>query len=541
MLCPLLSIWLHADQAFCTSVFSSQATMSGKALLMSAEPISPSLSSQGSGSVAGRKFFTGSSFNDGQGGFTQGISPTQGRAASGSLASNQGGSPFAGGATHDTLGIRQAGSRTLPEEESYLQSTRASQGSIDTNRDLAIISTGSVGNQSELTKEATGMSYTQPLSDGVSDSAAELAQPVSSTAGTTAGTSAMSSLPPSASWGAAVPEPSPTPAYTRAPTPAVTQQPAEAPASEPYQHSSVGLADTVPEQSSSTAYGEHDGYSPITHEAEVTHFLPDTNRQGSIPNEMIQDGFSGHSDEPAAASLPLQDAFTEQGFEPATTTVPSQGGFSQAATTAVQPHDGGLATQSDAFTEHSFEPAATAVPSQGGFSQAATTAAQPHGGALANQSVVEAPGHAEEQELQMQQAGLGQTAQAGFAAQDLEQPTQRAQHGQVEESVYQAQGADSAQALQHGFAEDSMREPAQLEQVAESAYTAQGAAAVPAVQDRQAGFSDDIFAQFSPLTNRSSPSQQANPFATVASPVAQEPVLESAQPVEPSMKVWQLA
>ena len=470
------------------------------ALLLSAEPISPSLSSRGSESVAGRKFFTGSSLNDGQGGFTQGTSPTQGRAASSSLASNQGGSPFAGGATHDTLGIRPAGSRALPEEDSYLQSTQASQGSIDTNRDLAIGSTGSISNQSELTQEATGMSHTQSLSDGGPDSAAELAQPVSSTAGTTAGTSAMSSLPPSASWGAAPPDPNRHPAHTPAPTPAVTQEPAETAGSNPYQHSSVGLADTVPEQSSGTACGAIDGHSPITHAAELAHSLPETSRQVSIPGETAQDGLSGHSVEPAAASL------------------------------------------QDAFTEHSFEPAAATVPSQGGFSQAATTAAQSHDGA-ANQSVVEGPGHAEEQELPMQQAGLGQTAQDGFAAQALEQPTQPAQHGQVDEPVYQAQGAEDAQALHLGFAEDSMQEPAQHEQVAEPAYTAQGAVAAPTVQDRQTGFSDDIFAQFSPLSSRSKPSQQANPFApaTVTSPVAQEPVLESAQPVEPSMKVWQFA
>ena len=462
---------------------------------MSAEPISPSLSSWGSGSVGGRKFFTGSSFNEGQGGFTQGISPTQGRAASSSLASHQGGSPFAGRATHETLGIRPAGSRTLPEEDSYLQSTQASQGSFDTNRDLAISGTGSISNQSELTQEAAGVSYTQPLSDGVPDSAAELAQPVGSTAGMTAGTSAISSLPPSASWGAAPREPSPTPA----PTHTTTQQPAETAASNPYQHSSVDFADTVPVQSFGTADGAQDGHSRTTHETEVAHSLPDTNRQVPIPNATVQDGFSEHSFEPAAASVPLQDAFTEHSLEPANATVPLQGGASQAATTAAQPHDG-----------------------------------------VANQTVVEAPGHAGEQEPQMQHAGLDQTAQGGFAAQAFEQPDQRAQRDQIDEPVHQAQGTETAQTLQHGFDEDSVQKPAQLEQVSEPADTAQGAGAVPTAQHRQAGFTDDIFAQFSPLTGRNNQGQPGKPFAlaTVASPIAQEPMLESAQPVEPSTQVW---
>lgn len=463
---------------------------------MSTEPISPSLSSRGSGSVAGRKFFTGSSFNNGQGVFAQGSSPNQGRAASSSLASNQGGSPFASGATPDTPGMKPAGYKTLPEEESYLQSTQASQGSLDTNRDLAIGSTGSIGNQSELTNEVTGMSYTHSLSDGVPDSAADLAQPVSSTAGTTAGTSAMSSLPPSASWGAGPLDPSPTPANTPGPTPAVAQQPAETLASEPYEHSSVGLAETMPEQSSSTDFGAFGGHSPTAHEAEVAYSLPDTNRQVPIPYETAQDGFNEQGFEPVAASAPLQDTFTEHRFEPATATVPLQGGVGQAATTAAPPHDG-----------------------------------------AGNQDVLEAPGRAKEQVLQMQQAGLGTTAQDGLAAQAFEQPTQRAQRDQIDEPVYAAQGAGSAQTLQHEFVEDSVEQPAQREQV--SAYSAQGAVAAPTVQDRQTGFSDDIFAQFSPLTSRSNQSQQANPFApaTVASPVVQEPVLESAQPVELSMKV----
>lgn len=467
-------------------ILSQLALLGQQFCLMSADPISPSLSSRGSGSAAGRKFFTGTSFNDGQGGFTQGIGPAQGRAASSSLASNQGGSPFADSATHETQGIQSVGSRALGEEDSYLQSTQASQGSMDTNRDLAV---GSIGNQSELTNRASGMSHTQPLSpDEVPDSAAELAQPADSTAGMPAGTAAMSSLPPSASWGAA-PDSSPTPA----PTPAVTQQPADTPTNE---HSVGGITETMPEHFSSTHYAAQSAHSPITSDAEVTQSLPEAERQEVGSGEVVHDGFNQQSFEHGAAPEPPQDAFSEHS---------------------------------------SFEPASAAVPSLAGSSQAA---AQPHGGA-ADQNAVEAPYHAEQQQLlQTQPAGLDQTAQDSFAPQAVEQPTL---HDQAVEPMNQAQGAGGAQTPHPGFAEDTMQEPAQHEQVAESASTAQRAVAAPVAQDGQAGFTDDVFAQFSPLTSRSRQSQQANPFAsaTAVSPVAQE--LESVQPVEPSVQVWQLA
>lgn len=457
---------------------------------MPADPISPDLSSRGSGSAAGRKFFTGASFNEGQGGFTQGIGPAQGRAASSSLASNQGGSPVADGAAHDTQGIQPAGSRALGEEDSYLQSTQASQGSMDPNRDLTVGSIGSISNQSELTNRASGMSHTQPLSqEEVPDSAGELAQPADSTAGMPAGTAAMSSLPPSASWGAA-PDPSPTPARTTA----VTQQPADTLASE---HSVGGLAEAMPEHSSSTHYSAQGLHSPNTHEGEVAQSMPQSDRQEAVSGMVVQDGFDQHSFAPGTAPVTPQDAFSEHSsFEPVSATVPSLGGTSQAA---APPYDG-----------------------------------------AADQNVVEAPYHAEQQALQTQPAGLHQTAQDSFAAQALESPTQR---DQAVEPVNQAQGAVGAQTPQAGFGEDSVREPAQHEQVAESASTAQRAVPAPLAQDGQAGFTDDVFAQFSPLTSRSRQSQQANPFAsaTVVSPVAQEPVVESVQPVEPSMQVWQLA
>ena len=461
---------------------------------MPAEPISPSLSSRGSGSVAGRKFFTGASFNDGQGGFTQGIGPAQGRAASSSLASNQGGSLFADGATHDTQGAQPAGSRALGEEYSYLQSTQALQGSMDPNRDLAVGSIGSISNQSELTNRASGMSHTQPLSpEGVPDSAAELAQPADSTAGTPAGTDAMSSLPPSASWGAG-PDPSPTPP----PIPAVPQQPADPLASE---HSFGGVAETMPEHSSSTHYGAQSAHSPLTPEAGVVqHSLPEDERQEAVSGEMVQDGLNHHSFERGAAPVTSQDAFSEHSFALASVTAPSLAGASSQA------------------------------------------AAQPHGGA-ADQSVVQAPSHTEQQVPQQAQlAGLDQTAQGSFAAQTAEQPTQR---NQAIKPVHHAQSAGGAQTAQRGFGKGSMQEPAQPEPVADSASTAQRAVAAPMAQDGQAGFADDddVFAQFSPLTSRSRQSQQANPFASAAvvSPVAQEPVLESVQPIEPSMQVWELA
>ena len=568
-----------------------------KAFVMTVEPMSPSLSSRGSGSAAGRKFFAGSSFNDGQGAFTQGISPTPGRAASSSLASNQGGSPFAGSIAYETLGLNPAGSRTLPEENSHLQSTRASQGSIDMNRDLAIGSVGSMGNQAELTNELSGVSHAQPLSAGVGvqDSVAELAQPDGSTTGVTAGSSALSTLPPSASWDSA-PDPSPTPVHTSPPTSAVTELPAETLVSEPYQQqSSAGFAETEPE-SSNNAYSAQGVHPPVTQGAEVGQALPDANIQMSASNEAAQDAFSKHSFDAGTAGLAPQDGTSEHSFMESTAAVPPQDGFGQPATTAVPLLDD-----------------------------------------VATQSVVETPGQyaqlddAEEKLYPAQQAGLDQTAQDGFAAQGSEQPTQLAQsdrggepayqaqgvasaqtsqhglgadsiqelaqHEQVVEPAYIAQGAGSALTSQHGFGEDSTLEPAHEEQIAEPAkvagsaqssqhafgegiiqepalreqlqepaYTAQSAVAAtmaqdavatpsaqdvmaPQTQGRQAGFGDDIFAQFSPLASRSNQSQQANSFgqqanpfahATVVSPVAQEPVLEITQPVEPSMKVRQL-
>ncbi|KAL0054820.1 hypothetical protein WJX82_002841 [Trebouxia sp. C0006] len=93
------------------------------------EPLSPSLGSRGSGTAAARTYFT--TPHDQQGGFTLGTSPSQGRAATSS--------PFSATTTFrgphsETLGSAR-GSGVLPEEDSYQQSTRASQGSIDTNRD----------------------------------------------------------------------------------------------------------------------------------------------------------------------------------------------------------------------------------------------------------------------------------------------------------------------------------------------------------------------------------------------------------------------
>ncbi len=201
-----------------------------------AEPLSPSLGSRGSGTAAARTYFT--TPHDQQGGFTLGTSPSQGRAATSS--------PFSATTTFrgphsETLGSAR-GSGVLPEEDSYQQSTRASQGSIDTNRDN-LGSAGSPGAQSELNNELNLASQTRGLSGALPESAANLAQTgVSSagaphgishamTGGSTAGmtgvgtegvpvvSAPLSSAPPSANWGSAS---SYTPSIT--PTTTATQQ-----------------------------------------------------------------------------------------------------------------------------------------------------------------------------------------------------------------------------------------------------------------------------------------------------------------------------
>lgn len=185
-----------------------------------AEPLSPSLETHGSGTAAARTYFT--SPHDQQGGFTLGSSPSQGRAAT----SN----PFSATTTFrgphsETLGSAR-GSGVLPEEDSYQQSTRASQGSIDTNRDN-LGSAGSISAHSELNNELNFASQTRGLSGALPESAANLAQtgvssagasnPISHamTGGSTAGltgvvtegvpivSAPLTSAPPSANWGSA--------------------------------------------------------------------------------------------------------------------------------------------------------------------------------------------------------------------------------------------------------------------------------------------------------------------------------------------------
>jgi len=235
------------------------------------------LGSRGSGTAAARTYFT--SPHDQQGGFTLGTSPSQGRAATSS--------PFSATTTFrgphsETLGSAR-GSGVLPEEDSYQQSTRASQGSIDTNRDN-LGSAGSLSAQSELNNELNLASQTRGLSGALPESAANLAQTgVSSaggphgishamTAGSTAGVTGvvtegvpvvsapLSSAPPSANWGSAV-------SYTLSitPTTTATQQESDQGDNKPY-HEVASLSQELPAQhevnSGSQSYAAQQEYEP---------------------------------------------------------------------------------------------------------------------------------------------------------------------------------------------------------------------------------------------------------------------------------------
>lgn len=224
-----------------------------------AEPLSPRLGRRGSGTAATRTYFT--SPHDQQGGFTLGTSPSQGRAATSS--------PFSATTTFraphsETLGSAW-GSGILPEEDSYQQSTRASQGSIDTNRDN-LGSAGSISAQSELNNELNLTSQTRGLSGALPESAANLAQTGVSLAGaphgishavtdgSTAGVTGavtegvpvvsapLTSAPPSANWGSAS---SYTPSIT--PTVSATQQEYGQSDSKPY-HEVASLSQDLPAQ-----------------------------------------------------------------------------------------------------------------------------------------------------------------------------------------------------------------------------------------------------------------------------------------------------
>lgn len=202
-----------------------------------------------SGSAATRTYFT--TPQDIGSGFTQGTSPTKARATSSS--------PFSAtttfrGPQSESLGSAK-GSGALPEEDSYQQSTRASQGSLDTNRDN-LGSVSSISGQVELNNELNFASQTRGLSGALPESAANLAQASISTAGSAAtgtgydtvgGSSAsatavgsegvpvvaapLTNAPPSANWGSATSyEPTIMP-----PTVVATQQEYGSSVSEPYQ------------------------------------------------------------------------------------------------------------------------------------------------------------------------------------------------------------------------------------------------------------------------------------------------------------------
>lgn len=525
-------------------VYTSHFTSMHVAFL-SAEPISPSLSSRGSGSMAGRRYFAGSSFNEGQGGFTQGVSPTQGRASSSNLASNQGGSPFGGSSAYGNQGMTPQGSRTLPEEDSYLQSTRASQGSIDTNRNFALGSVGSLGNQSELTNESSGISHSRGVSGSLPESAAELTLPGGSAAGVVAGSSAISSLPPSASWGSAPAQPSslptPTPTYTPPITPStLAEQLGETLLGE------EAYTEAQPESKmpTQTMHGVKEVHHPTAQGTGFDQNLPDSysNRQ-SAADVTAQDGFADYNSKTTAAS-PHDDSmagFDDQSFEqPA-----EQAQREQQFESAVQAPEAGLGqtVQAD-FSDQGFEePTQHALHEQ--VTEPAFTAQQPGLGqpsqeGFADHSFGQPPEHTRHQQVTepaftAQQPGLGQTSQEGFADQSFEQPAQHAQH----EPIYQTEGTVLDQTSQQGFDAFKTEQPAQHAQqkVTGPAYTAQDTVTAPAVQDSQPGFNDDAFAQFSPFAKKGS--EQANPFgqASAASPVAQEPVLTSVLPTETSVKV----
>lgn len=138
------------------------------------EPLSPSGQSRGLESPS-KRFFTEGTSRDPQGGFTQGSGPSQGRAAAGS--------PFS--SSFRPAPAESLGSGALAEDTTPPPSIQASQGSVESNRDLNLGSVGSIGNQSELNHELNSASQTQGLSAALPVSAANLAQTGVSTAGVT--------------------------------------------------------------------------------------------------------------------------------------------------------------------------------------------------------------------------------------------------------------------------------------------------------------------------------------------------------------------
>ena len=420
--------------------------------------MSPNLGSCGSGTAAARTYFT--TPHDQQGGFTLGTSPSQGRAATSS--------PFSATTTfrgpHSETLASARGSGVLPEEDSYQQSTRASQGSIDTNRDN-LGSAGSLSAQSELNNELNLTSQTRGLSGALPESAANLAQTgVSSagaphgishamTAGSTAGVTGvvtegvpvvsapLSSAPPSANWGSYTPSITPTVSNTQQeygqgnnkPYREVASLSQELPAQHEVNSGSqnfVPQQEYAPEPSAQSAYTSQE--TPARLDSDLTSFEPNHtySAQATGPDsEPLEHGTvvptssvtrdTGHDTAAAATPHyetsvpPLYSAQGSQYSEPAFETQHGQGLDSFA-----QPNPA-----ESSITAHESAISPVAQDNQAGFGKDAFAQFSPFGHKAKQQSSPFG-----------QQAEAPQPrAQAGFDGQDvpLEVSAQRAPSGQT--------------------------------------------------------------------------------------------------------------
>ncbi len=362
------------------------------------------------------------------------------------------------------------GSGALPEEDSYQQSTRASQGSIDTNRDTNLGSVGSISAQSELNNEINVASHTKGLSAALPESAADLAHTGGSTAGPTGGISEgltggisegvpvvsapLTTAPPSANWGSAS---SYTPSITP-PTATVTQQEYGTGSSEPYHGHDSTQQEYEPELLSQSAYtGQEDPLDTRAAELEPSSY---TTTQGT------GDG---------AARSGLQDTAAEA---------------SEYDTAVPSTYSGQTASAEYDTAVPSTYSGQTAPASEFGKSVPSTYSAQDSGfGAPA------------------QQTETGQGFDSFSQGSGFEAPVQQTVTGQGFDSFSQGSGFE-AQEAEVGEGVDSF---AQSEQALPSIYTAQESVVSPSAQTtNQGSFGDDAFAQFSPFGQKAK--QQASPF-----------------------------
>ena len=293
-----------------------------------------------SGSAATRTYFT--TPQDIGSGFTQGTSPTKGRATSSS--------PFSAtttfqGPQSESLGSALGstrGSGALPEEDSYQQSTRASQGSLDTTRDN-LGSVSSIGGQAELNNELNFASQTRGLSGALPESAANLAQAGVSTTGhdTVGGSSTsitavgsegvpivaapLTNAPPSANWGSATSyEPTIMP-----PTVVATQQGYGSSVSEPYQGGDA-LSQVEAAQhdftSGSQGLSAQQGYEP-----ELSPQSVNTTQEASIGQDSEFSSFEPSSAYGAQATGPASVASQRETVVPSSYTAEGPGRDTSAA------------------------------------------------------------------------------------------------------------------------------------------------------------------------------------------------------------------